>query len=211
MKVKRCLVYILGLFVIALGVSLSVHAGLGISPMSSAPYLIHRITGLNMSITMTLVYGIYVGLEAYFLGKEAKASIILQIGVAFILGFFVDITKYLTRGLVFQNLGARLALVILGALVLSMGVSLYIKMDLVPLPAEGLAGAIHKKYKNLEFYKCKKLVDISSVIIAIIVSLAYYKKLVGVGIGTIIGAYLVGQSLPLMNKINKKLVDWALA
>ena len=126
------------------------------------------------------------GLKAYFLGIEAKTSLILQIGVAFILGFFVDITKHLTRGLIFQNLGARLALVTLGALVLSMGVSLYIKMDLVPLPAEGLAGAINKKHKDFEFYKCKKLVDIASALIAI--SLAYYKKLVGVGIGTIIGA-----------------------
>ena len=40
--------YILGLFIMTLGVSMSVKSNLGVSPVSSIPYTITCITGLEM-------------------------------------------------------------------------------------------------------------------------------------------------------------------
>ena len=41
--IKRILAYCLGLFIMALGVSLSVLSDLGVSPMSSIPYVLSQI------------------------------------------------------------------------------------------------------------------------------------------------------------------------
>ena len=44
----RITIYILGLFIMALGISMSVKSVLGLSPVSSIPYTITCITGLEM-------------------------------------------------------------------------------------------------------------------------------------------------------------------
>ena len=55
----RFLVYIVGLFIMTLGISLSVKSNLGVSPVSSIPY------------TMTCVWGIEMG----------KATILFHVGL----------------------------------------------------------------------------------------------------------------------------------
>ena len=52
----RVLVYILGLFCLAVGAALSVNANLGISPVNSLPYVVSKILGTAMS---TCVIGIF--------------------------------------------------------------------------------------------------------------------------------------------------------
>lgn len=44
----RITIYILGLFIMTLGISMSVKSDLGLSPVSSIPYTITCITGLKM-------------------------------------------------------------------------------------------------------------------------------------------------------------------
>ena len=52
----RFLVYIVGLFIMTLGISLSVKSNLGVSPVSSIPYTITCITGLEMG-KATILFG----------------------------------------------------------------------------------------------------------------------------------------------------------
>ena len=44
----RLVVYLIGLFIMTLGISMSVKSNLGVSPVSSIPYTITCITGLEM-------------------------------------------------------------------------------------------------------------------------------------------------------------------
>ena len=44
----RITIYILGLFIMTLGISMSVKSDFGVSPVSSIPYTITCITGLEM-------------------------------------------------------------------------------------------------------------------------------------------------------------------
>ena len=46
--IRRCLLLIVGLFIMAYGVSLSIQAGLGTSPISSLPFTLSQLTPLTV-------------------------------------------------------------------------------------------------------------------------------------------------------------------
>ena len=48
--IRRIALYIAGLFILALGVSLSVKSGLGVSPLNSVPYALTLVTGMDLSL-----------------------------------------------------------------------------------------------------------------------------------------------------------------
>ena len=63
----RILLYIAGLFLIALGSCISINSGLGISPVSSLPYVISLIAGLPLSGCVIAIYSLYVLLQIVIL------------------------------------------------------------------------------------------------------------------------------------------------
>lgn len=58
--VFRVLIYILGLFFMAIGVAISVNANLGISPVNSLPYAISQISGFALSSCVIGVFTVYI-------------------------------------------------------------------------------------------------------------------------------------------------------
>ena len=59
-KRLRILVYVVGMFMLALGLTLNTKANLGVSPIISVPYSISQITGLNFGDLTFVVYAIFV-------------------------------------------------------------------------------------------------------------------------------------------------------
>lgn len=59
-KKLRFLVYTIGMFVLALGLTLNTLANLGVSPIISVPYSISQIIGLNFINITFVVHAIFV-------------------------------------------------------------------------------------------------------------------------------------------------------
>lgn len=57
----RLVVYLIGLFIMTLGISMSVKSNLGVSPVSSIPYTIICITGLFHIVLVALQFVILRG------------------------------------------------------------------------------------------------------------------------------------------------------
>lgn len=75
----RLVVYFVGLFIMTLGVSMSVKSNLGVSPVSSIPYTITCVFGLEMG-KATIVFHIFlVILQIIILRKEFKLKNLLQV------------------------------------------------------------------------------------------------------------------------------------
>ena len=89
-KRKRYLIFLVGLFVNSLGVSLITKANLGTSPISSIPYVL----SLNFPFTLgnfTIFFSIFlIVLQLIILRKNFKLEHILQIPVSIIFGYFID-------------------------------------------------------------------------------------------------------------------------
>ena len=94
-KRKRYLIFLVGLFVNSLGVSLITKANLGTSPISSIPYVL----SLNFPFTLgnfTIFFSIFlIVLQLIILRKNFKLEHILQIPVSIIFGYFIDLTMIL--------------------------------------------------------------------------------------------------------------------
>ncbi|WP_455720130.1 DUF6198 family protein [Agathobacter sp.] len=198
-KLKRYLIFLVGLFINALGVSLVTKASLGTSPISSIPYVL----SLNFSLTLgnfTIIFSILlILLQILILRKNFKIENILQIPVSIVFGYFIDLTMYMFFWVNPQNYFIKLIALLAGCIVLGFGVYMEVLADVVMLPGESFVRAIVQTW-NTNFGTTKIIFDSSMTIIAGVLSFVFFSKLNGVREGTIIAALLVGFIARLFGK-----------
>ena len=72
---KRVLVYCGGLFIMALGVSFSGAADLGMSPVNSIPYVLSEIfTALSMGTWIIIIFSLYILIQFIILGRDVQPA-----------------------------------------------------------------------------------------------------------------------------------------
>lgn len=190
-KLKRYLLFLVGLFINALGVSLITKASLGTSPISSIPYVL----SLNFKFTLgnfTIFFSIFlILLQILILRKNFKLENILQIPVSIAFGYFIDLTMYLFFWVNPGNYLVKVIALLIGCAILGFGVYLEVLADVVMLPGESFVRAIVQTW-NTNFGTTKIIFDTSMAVIAAGLSFLFSGKLNGVREGTIIAALLVG-------------------
>ena len=94
-KAKRYLVFLAGLFISSLGVSLITKADLGTSPISAIPYVL----SLHFPLTLgqfTVAFSLFlILLQLLMLRRRFKAEHLLQIPISVAFGAFIDLTMVL--------------------------------------------------------------------------------------------------------------------
>ncbi len=203
---KRSIIFIAGLFVMAFGVALSVKANLGTSPISSVPYVYSLSFPLSMGITTIIMHLVMVLLQIVILRKAYKAIQLLQLVVALIFGYFTDLTLFLVRANEYAtNYFYQWFLCIVSVIFIAFGIFLEVKANVTYLAGEGLVLAISKAF-HIEFGKVKVGFDCALVTIAIVSSFIFLKDLKGIREGTVASAILVGLTVRFFNK-NLRFVD----
>ena len=201
-KLKRYLIFLMGLFVNSLGVSLITKANLGTSPISSIPYVL----SLNFPFTLgnfTIFFSIFlIVLQLIILRKNFKLEHILQIPVSIIFGYFIDLTMILFSWVNPEAYIMKIVYLLIGCLILGVGVYMEVLADVVMLPGESFVRAIVLTWKT-NFGTTKICFDVSMSVIAAVLSFVFAGRLAGVREGTVIAALLVGFIARL---IGKKLV-----
>ena len=190
-KVKRYLIFFIGLFVNSLGVSLVTKANLGTSPISSIPYVL----SLNFSFTLgnfTIFFSILlILLQLCILRKNFKLEHLLQIPISILFGYFIDFTMVLLKSVNPETYVMKFVYLLIGCLVLGFGVYLEVLANVAMLPGESFVRAIVQTW-NREFGSTKVVFDVSMAVIAAVLSFVFAYHLDGVREGTIIAALLVG-------------------
>ncbi len=203
----RILFYLGGLLIMTLGVALSVKSALGVSPISSIPYTITCVTGMDLGVA-TIVFSIFmVILQVVLLRKQFKLINLLQLPIGILFGLFLSFCCGLMAYLpVPSGIILKLVLMLISTVIVALGVFLYVPAGFVPLAPEGAMLAICTITK-LKFPTVKLYSDITMVVISGITCLVVMKELGSVGIGTIIAAVLVGNEVKLMTKFFGKRRD----
>ena len=198
-KLKRYILFLIGLFINSLGVSLVTKASLGTSPISSIPYVL----SLNFPLTLgnfTILFSLLlIVLQIIILRKNFKLENILQIPVSIVFGYFIDFTMYLLVWINPQNYFIKLIALLIGCIVLGFGVYIEVLADVVMLPGESFVRAIVQTW-NTNLGTTKIIFDSSMTIIAGVLSFVFSAKLNGVREGTVIAALLVGFIARLFGK-----------
>lgn len=190
-KLKRYIIFLVGLFVNSLGVSLITKANLGTSPISSIPYVL----SLNFPLTLgnfTIIFSILlIILQLFILRKNFKLEHLLQIPISILFGYFIDLTMLLFSFVNPTAYIAKLIYLLIGCVILGFGVYMEVLADVAMLPGESFVRAIVQTWHR-EFGSTKVCFDVSMAMIAAALSFILAHRLDGVREGTVIAALLVG-------------------
>ena len=170
---KRAVIYVMGLFIMTLGVSISVKSNLGVSPVSSIPYTMTCVWGIEMGRATIIFHIALVLLQIAVLRRKFKPINLLQVPVGVMFGAFTTFCNHLMT---------------------------FLPANIMPLAGEGAMLAISQA-SGIEFSTVKVIFDISMVIISFAVCMIFIGSLGSVGAGTIIAAVLVGLELKLITKL----------
>ena len=195
----RILIYVIGLFFMAIGVAISVNANLGISPVNSLPYVISQISGLALSSCVIGVFTVYLLAQIVLLRREFKWINLTQLIFSTIFGYFVDFAKWLLGDFCLPTDAGRLVMLAVSIVVVSVGVELYLEVELVSMPMEGMTLALAQVTKK-PFPNVKIVVDCTVVLLGLILYLVFLRRLDGVREGTIIAAVVTGKIIALVRK-----------
>ena len=180
-----------GIFLLALGAALSTKAGIGTTPMAVLPVVGSMITDFTvgqLSAAMNLSFVLF---QWLILRSRFTRSMLIQIPLSFIFGFFIDFWLSLLFWLNPSNYLFQWLLCIVSILVGSFGIYLEIGAACWTLSGDGLVHIISKEYGK-DFGKVKVAFDIILVSLAVVLSLWNFGKLQGVREGTLAAAVFFG-------------------
>lgn len=192
-RYKRVISYLVGLFLMTIGVAFSFKSDLGSSPISSIPYSIYHIWGIEVGTATIIFHCILVFIEFLLLRKQFQPKFLLQIVAGIIFGYFTTAAVYLTAFIPDPTgIIDSLLLLVVSIFLVAIGLFLYIPPHLIQLAGEGVMQAIAIVTER-PFSKIKVYFDSSMVIISFLMcGLLIDNFWASVGIGTIIAAVAIG-------------------
>ena len=200
--IGRYALFIVGLFIAALGVAFSTKAGLGTSPVASVPYSVSLMRPLlSFGGWLNLWSVIQITIQVILLRRNCKpVEIAIQTVLAFAYGYMTNFSVSLISGLVVDSYVKQFACMIFSCFILGFGIWLQFKGGVAMLPGEAMNRAISfvtgKKYENI-----KILFDVLYIAVSVILGLVFLGGFKGVREGSIIAAVLIGNIIKLYNGI----------
>ena len=197
---KRLLVYIFGLLFLSLGVSFSIQAGLGVSPVSSLAYAFTLTVGLSIGMTTILANTLFIFCQAILNKRIDIKEFTLQLIIAFLFGFFMDATLFLVQLLPApESIFMRCLYLLISLFVVSFGLLNYFTAKLPLMPYDALTYVISERF-NWKFSKAKITSDLINVGVAGAICLIFIHSFGSIGFGTLAAAYFIGKILGWMMK-----------
>ena len=196
----RILLCAAGLYIMAFGVSLSVAANLGTSPISCLPYVLSVVTQLSMGLMTFLMNIVLIILQMIILKRGFKVWQLLQLPGLLLFSFFIDLNNILLDGVVPDIYAVQLPVMLLSCVILAFGIALLLKADLIMMPGDALARAI-TRVSGKKFSIIKVCLDVTLVAAAAAVSLVFLQGIVGIREGSLAAAVCVGFLAGLFGKL----------
>lgn len=198
---KRYILFIISLFFAALGVAFAKHGELGVTPISSVANVLNcKFPTISMGNWLIIWNCILIVGQIVILRKEFQLIQLLQIPLSFLFGWFTDIGMWMVSFIPLHNYFTRIAMVILGIIVLGFGISLSVIANVIMNAGEAFVKAVSDVTKK-EFGNVKIVFDILCVVLALILSLLFFDfTIVGTREGTIISAIFTGVAVKFFTK-----------
>ena len=204
---KRYLLLLIGLSIMAFGVAFSIKASLGTSPISSVPYVVSLFTPLTVGTATITMHCVFILLQILILRKNYHPIQLMQLPVAFFFGYLTDFGVWAVQGITCNTYWQQWIVCLIGILLVAVGVSFEVKAGVVVLAGEGVVLAICKVLPKVKFGYMKVGFDETLVVIACVLSIVFTGRLQGVREGTVAAALLVGL---IAKQLGKLLARWKL-
>ena len=203
---KRYLLLLTGLSVMAFGVAFSIKASLGTSPISSVPYVVSLFTPLTVGTATIIMHCVFILMQILILRKNYHPIQLMQLPVAVFFGYLTDFGVWAVQGISYDTYWQQWILCLIGIFLVALGVSLEVKAGVVVLAGEGVVLAICQVLP-VKFGYMKVGFDVTLVVIACVLSIVFTGQLQGVREGTVAAAIMVGL---IAKQLGKLLSHWKL-
>lgn len=204
---KRYVLFIISLFFAALGVAVTKHGELGVSPISSvANVMSDQFTALSLGEWLILWNCVLILGQVVIRRREFEPIQLLQVPLSFLFGWFTDFGSWLVAGIPVEVYPVRLLLVLAGTVILGFGISLAVLANVVMNSGEAFVKALSDKLW-MNFGNVKIGFDVFCVVLAVLLSLLFFHRVVGTREGTVLAALLTGQVVKFFVKRVRKPVE----
>ncbi|MBR5763739.1 MAG: hypothetical protein IKX93_03865 [Bacteroidaceae bacterium] len=170
---ERYFVFTVGLFLMALGIALTIRSGLGVLPVICPPYIASLVcSSVTVGQATIVLYALFLLVQMAIQRARYSKRQYLQVFLSSIIfGILIDATNVFTQHLVPTYYWHSIVLILAGTFFIGLGVVFEVSSSLMLLPAEGMALAISGASK-ISFGKVKRFSDIAMIVAA--VALAYF-------------------------------------
>lgn len=218
----RGLFYLIGITILALGITLNIKAGLGVSPVSAVPYSISVILGMSFGNAVMIIYFLSIIIELILhtitkgkikssdgsapVQKNLKVLLamdLLQLPLSIVFTRFLDLFSMVVPDIqtIYADNFVIKGITLITAIVLTgIGAAMSLDMRLVTNASDGLVQVIADCIgKNLGFVK--NCFDALNITITIFISLMFAGHLIGIGIGTVLAVFGTGRVIAVFNHL----------
>lgn len=205
----RVFFYIMGLLVLALGITLNTKTNMGVSPLISVAFCVASLLEENVGDVTLIWYIVFVAVEIIcHIGLKRYRTIladILQIPLSIVftrfMNLFSDVIPDMTGSVVTRGIFLVIAIALTGV-----GIGLTLNVRLIPNPGDGIVQAL-SDCCGRKVSTVKNMLDAFCVLITVVISMIFAGKLIGIGIGTILAVIFVGRAVAVFNYFCKDTVS----
>ena len=202
--------YCLSLIILGLSTALMAYGDFGISTVVAPSYVLYLFVSkfwpfFSFGVAQYVVQIAIVVLLIIIL-KKAKSYFLMSFIAGIIHNTALDISM-LFIALLPNNIYLRIGLFAVGVILACASLALIFVSYLPPMSYEMFSKELAKKFKK-PVHKMVNLYNLGSLIVAVALSLIFFGKLKGVGIGTLICAFSYGYIIRFFQKTYNKLFEF---
>lgn len=195
----RYLFFVLGLLINSFGIAFITKSNLGTSQISSLPYVLSLRFPLSFGGFTFLMNTVFILIQIAIQRRNFPPVQLLQIAANVLFSGFIDVSMAALSWLHPAGWLARGGCMLIGCAILACGISIEIAPDVITVPGEGLVRVLAQA-TGKDFGRVKLVFDLSLIAIAAALSLLFFGRLQGVGLGTVVSALIVGPLVSLFGR-----------
>ena len=196
---RKIIIYLIGIFTLAIGSNLFLNAALGVAPSCSLALTLTFLLPGSYALFNFIVNSLILILEALIIRNFGKTQI-LQFIITFIYSYLIKITSVFLTHIQPHSFLEQVLLATLACIVLALGITLTIHSNLTVMPYEGFIGALAIRLRK-DFGKLRVILDITCTLASIVISLILLHSIKSVGLGTILASFLTGSVVSFFDTI----------
>lgn len=190
-KIPQFLIFITGVIFLALGVILFIKGTIGMSVISSLPYVIYlKFAQISLGTWNYIVQGVVFIVCIIVLGN-ITVKYLLSFATSVLFGLVIDLFNYLMTSVIAITLLGKILFFICGLILVAVGASSIIFSGLPMMPVDTFIREVSIKI-DITIGRCKTYFDLVYLSFSVGFGLLFFGRLEGVGIGTLLSALTLG-------------------
>jgi len=186
-NMKRALSYLLGLFILSIGISFTIIARLGAGAWDALAVGLSNLTGFSVGTWVILIGVILIFVNALIMKNRPQFISIITV---IILGYFIDFWLiFVFPNFFVETILLRFVILLSGVLLMGVGIATYLQGKFAIIPIDGFMMAIQTRLK-VSLGVAKTIAEITALVFAFFVGGP-------IGIGTVIVTLSIGSMIQI--------------